>query len=132
MQEGGAHRGSVFPQIANKICTCSRMCTQSRREIQVQHKASYKSGQHVLDIIAEVQHKLIHSPVSIAHILSSPTVSVVHMSSRLLATGRLDTSAGQLGRNVALSCTHRCGFRGVKACCVTLPSVKDPLRLRCA
>ena len=73
------------------------MCTKSRSEIQVQHKASYKSGQHVLDISAEVQHKLIHSPVSIAHILSSPTASVVHMSRRLLATGRLDTSAGHLG-----------------------------------
>ena len=41
---------------------------------------------------------------------------VVHMSSSLLATGRLDTSAGQLGRKVALSCTHL-SF-------VALPSVK--------
>ena len=78
------------------------MCAKYRTAIQVRLAASYKSGKHVLDISAEFKPELIHSPVSIAHILSSPTASVVHMSRRLLAIGRLDTSAGLFWRKVAL------------------------------
>ena len=100
-EEGGAQRGPLSRQTSNKICIYFACVLSSGAECEF-------SKQLLTNLVTCTRYqsrsptKLIHSPVSIAHILSFPTAPVVHESICLLATGLLDTSACQFRRGAAL------------------------------